>query len=350
MPTASVLRRLAAAAAGTAATLDLGRRLYRRTLPPPEALPPALDGAAVRTFEMPEGRVNVYVRPGAGPPVVFVHSFNAAASSREVAPLFEHLATTTRRPLYALDWLGFGRSARPAAAAYGPALYQRQLRSFLATLDAPADLVALSLGGEHAAAVTLAQAPLVRRLVLVAPTGLGPADQRRGPAPVGRIMIRLADRLGAFELLFYPLTLRRVLRGFYARQVFRDPTAVPDALVDYAYATTHVRGVHHAPRRFVDGTLYDVDDPVRDLYARLYRPTLLLVPAPAPGEAPRPDADDPDADAALVQRFDRADALVAAHPRDLRLERLPGGLLPHWEAPQPCFEALRAFLDATTLD
>jgi hypothetical protein len=159
-------------------------------------------------------------------------------------------------------------------------------------------------------------------------------------------MIRLADRLGAFELLFYPLTLRRVLRGFYARQVFRDPDAVPDALVDYAYATTHVRGVHHAPRRFVDGTLYDVDDPARDLYARLYRPTLLLVPTPAPGDA-APDAADPDAadaDEALVQRFDRAEALVADHPRDLRLERVPGGLLPHWEAPEPCFEAVRAFL------
>jgi hypothetical protein len=66
------------------------------------------------------------------------------------------------------------------------------------------------------------------------------------------------------------------------------------------------------------------------VYARLYRPTLFLTP-----EAP----------ASTVQSFDRLPALLDHNPRDLSHQALPGGLLPHWEAPAPFFDAVDDFLD-----
>jgi len=275
---------------------------------------------------VPAGRVNTYVREGTGTPIVLLHSFNAAASPFEIRPIFERLAEATDRPLYALDWLGFGRSARPDVD-YHPALYHDQLYRFLTTVvGEPVDLVGLSLSCEYAAYAALQTAPLVRRLALICPTGL---SEKRGPSFLGKAGIRLADRIGAFDLLFHRLTRRASLKDFYERQVFLDPAALPDELLDYASVTSHAQGAPSAPRRFVDGSLF-LDRVADDVYARLYRPTLILTPQ-------RP--------ADTVQRFDLLPDLLDAHSRDLTHFALPGGLLPHWEAPAPFFDV---FLDWAT--
>jgi len=310
--------------AGAYAGLAAARWWNQRKLPPSTALPPALNWEA-RTLETRHGRTHCYVRPGTGRPILLLHSFNAAASTFEMKPIADHLAATTDRPLYAVDWLGFGRSDRPDLD-YTPDIYAQQLYEVLTDgLDAPADLVAPSLGAEYAAWMGLQAAPQVHRLVLVSPTGL---TVPRGPSPTGRLGLALAARTGAFELLFYRLTRRATLRGFYERQVFLDPDAIPSALVDYAQATTHSKGAHYAPRRFVDGSLY-VNDVCQQIYARLYRPTLLLTP-----ETPGP----------TVQSFDLLPTLLDQNPRNLTHRTLPGGLMPHWEEPSPFFDAVDAFL------
>jgi len=296
----------------------------RRSLPPSSSLPPALDWDT-RAIETPHGRGHCYVRPGTGPPIVLLHSLNAVASSYEMKPIAEHVAQHTERPLYAVDWLGFGRSARPALD-YTPAVYTRQLFHVLAALPTrPADLVALSLGCEYAAQMGLQAAPWVRRLVLVSPTGF---TTPRGPSGLGRLALALAGPTGLFELFFAQLTRSASLRRFYERQVFLEPGTVPDDLVDYAAATARAKGAHHAPRRFVQGRLY-LDDVASSVYSRLYRPTLLLTPSdPGP----------------TVQSFDRLPAVLDQNSRMLTHRPLPGGLMPHWDAPAPFFETLDAFL------
>lgn len=300
------------------------RRVRQHNLRLPSAVPPALD-ASVRTFELMEGRVRFYHRDGAGVPVVLLHSLNAAASSAEMQPLFDHLAAHTTRPLYAMDWLGFGLSERPPVR-YSPSLYIRQLRRFLSEyVHQPADLVALSLGCEYGAAVGHSLPYLVRRLALIAPTALAAPDEA---SLLRQTAVRVADHLGAFEALYYRLTREEALRGFYERQVFRDPAAVPGALVSYARETTQVRGAHHAPRYFVEGALF-TRDVARHAYAHLRVPTRFLLPQDASG---------------LIQNFDRLDDLLARNPSYLSATRLPGGLLPHWESPGAFFPVLDDFL------
>lgn len=317
-----------AATVGTAAAVTGLRALVRNGLAAPSTLPPALSAPA-RTATLPEGSVNYYHRPGTGQPVVLVHSFNAAASSFELEPVFNHLAETTSRPLYALDWLGFGRSDRPDIH-YTPDLYRSHLFTFIRDIvETPVDIVALSLGCEYAASVALGAAPLVEKVVLLNPTGLGP---RRGPSAFGSAMIRAADATGLFELLFYRLTRGASLRDFYERQVFLRKEDVPDALVDYAHVTSHALGAPHAPRRFIEGTLF-LDDVATDVYSRLYRQTLVLTP------------EDP---ARTVQRFDRLPEVLESNTRFLQHQPLPGGLLPQWESGAPhdrCTEAISAFLN-----
>lgn len=296
----------------------------RSTLYRPEDLPPALK-AAVREQELMEGRARFYEREGTGVPLVLLHSFNAAASSYEMKPIFEHVAATTSRPIYALDWFGFGLSDRPPVR-YRPALFQRQLRRFLSEyLNEPADVVALSLGAAYAAVVA-AEAPfLVRKVVLIAPTGLSRSD---GPSFVQRALFGLTDGAGAFELFFYRLARRETLRRFYTDQVFSDGIEVPHGLVNYAFLTTNVRGAHHAPRRFLDGTLF-LHAHVRHAYARLRRPTLIVTP---------------EQDDGLIQSSETLSDVAASNDAYIQIHTLPTGLLPHWEAPEAFFDLLDDFL------
>lgn len=307
----------AAAAAGATTA-------YHRSLPPAHTLDPALNLDS-RILDTTHGRVHLYHRPGTGTPLVFLHSFNAVASPMEMRPLVEHYAEATDRPLWALDWLGFGRSER-TRRRYTPQTYHDVLYAVLSDAVGPADLVACSLGSEFAASVALQAASLVRRCVFIAPTGL---SAKRGPSPFGRLAVKTAATVGGFTLPYFWLTRPSSLRRYLAAQVFQDAEAVPEALVYYGAQTARIYGAPYAPRHFVDGSLFqrNIDT---EVYARLYRPTLILTP-----ETPAP----------TVQRFDRLSALKQANPRYITHTAVPGGLLPHWERPESTLHAIDHFLD-----
>src|SRR5690554_653095 len=94
-----------------------------------------------------------YSRAGSGRPVVFLHSINAVASAHEMRPLVQRFQRETSRPIYALEWLGFGHSDRPEIS-YTPALLEDQLEHFLARVvrtSEGADVIGLSLGATYAA-------------------------------------------------------------------------------------------------------------------------------------------------------------------------------------------------------
>ncbi len=92
--------------------------------------------------------------------------------------------------------------------------------------------------------------------------------------------------------------------------------------------TTHVRGAHHAPRRFLDGTLF-ITEQVRHAYATLRRSTLIVTP---------------EQDQRLVQSFEVLTDLAAQNDAYIQIHTLPTGLLPHWEAPEAFFDLLDDFL------
>jgi len=272
-----------------------------------------------------EGTVRYYHRPGQGTPLVLLHSFNAAASSFEMKPLFDHYAQTTDRPLYALDWLGFGLSDRPDVV-YRPALFQRQLRRFMSEhVPGAADVVALSLGCEYAATVALPSPFLFRSLTLLSPTSLG---TRANVRTSRKAMVHALAATGTFELFFYRLARRPSIQSYYARQVFKEPEDVPEELVDYAYLTANVKGAHHAPRYFVAGDLF-LGETARTAYASVRVPTLLVIPT-APDDT--------------VQRFERLAHTRARNADVLQVEELDAGLMPQWDSLTALIQRLDTFL------
>lgn len=319
--TALVTGSVALGALITSAVLEKSRRT---ALPWPEQLPPALD-AEVREMEIMEGPCRYYVRPGTGIPIVLLHSINATGSSFEMKPLFNLIAQKTERPVFALDWFGFGLSSRPPVR-YTPGLYQRQLRRFLSEhVEDQADVIAFSLACEYAATVASAFPVLVRKLVCISPTGVG---QDHNHSMWQKTLIGTANSIGAFEVFYSWLTRRESLKRFYEQQLFAPDATVPDELVNYSYTTSHAQGSHYAPRWFLDGSLF-MDEFARRIYTNLETPTLFIIPNRAPK---------------TIQDFDRAAEVQAANNRFINVEMIPTGLLPQWEAPDRTSELIENFL------
>ena len=147
-------------------------------------LPPSLP--VERQFMSgPSGRVAFYASAADGadtPPLLLVHSVNAAASAFEVKPIFER--AVGNRTVYALDLPGFGSSDRPNIA-YTPRL---MTDTILALADeivrrhggGPIDALGLSLSSEFLARAAAERPGRFRSLALVSPTGFDSRGPRLG--------------------------------------------------------------------------------------------------------------------------------------------------------------------------
>ncbi|WP_216322175.1 alpha/beta fold hydrolase [Deinococcus aestuarii] len=233
-------------------------------------LRPAVSGER-RSLTVPGfGRVNSYADPrGTGRPLILTHSVNAAASAYEMRPLWETYAGT--RPVYALEWPGFGSSERPDVT-YTPELMAAALRALVAELGTDVDVVSLSLGGEFVARAALGE-PRIRTLALISPSGFGQPRNGTQRAPADDGGVRLYNRLNSVgDLVYGTLRTRPSIQYFLSRS-FRGP--VPKGVIDYAYDTSHQPGAKYAPLYFVSGRLFN-PDAYGTLYSRLNVPTLVL--------------------------------------------------------------------------
>lgn len=293
------------------------------------SLDPAVDAehleVATRT-----GRVHVYA---AGPgqdcttnPLLLVHTVNAAASVKEVAPLFEHFRTT--RCVYAPDLPGFGLSDRPAQR-YEPETMCEALERVVETIrgrhdGARLDVMAVSLSCEFAVRVALRATDAFSTLALVSPTAMNGAAPPREASAGTRGSALAHAVLGSRAIggpLFALLTTRASI-GFFLRKTFGSD-AVPPDLIDYAHATSHQAGARHAPVSFLSGYLFSRD--AYAMYERLALPVWLC-------HGVRGDFQDYRLAASLCQR-----------PGWSRLE-MSTGALPYFEAADEFVNAYEAFL------
>lgn len=233
-------------------------------------------------FDLPSpgvGRVACYgsvAGDGSVPPLLLVHSVNAAATAYEMEPLFEHYRK--QRPVYALDLPGFGlsdRSERP----YTPRLMTDAVLGIAAEIrrrhaSATIDVIALSLGCEFAARAVTEAAGSFRSIALISPTGF---DQRaaRAAQKAGGAKTRAMPWL--HSLLSLPLWKRGLFSALTSRASIRyflqktwGAKEIDEGLLEFDYIATHQPGAENAPYYFVSGYLFSND--ALDLYRALTLP------------------------------------------------------------------------------
>jgi pimeloyl-ACP methyl ester carboxylesterase len=234
-------------------------------------LGPALDGERIEIGSA-AGRIAFYAA-GAGPPMLLVHSVNAAASAAEVRPLYDHFRAT--HTVFAPDLPGYGFSDR-SDRDYTPRLMTDALHAVAAAIGercgaVPVDALAVSLSCEFLARAAVEQPARYRRLALVSPTGLRGGQRLREAAGRTRAMPWFLAALrgpGWGGALFRGLTRPGVVRYFLERTW--GSKGIDERLWRYCVATARQPGAEHAPLHFLSGGLFSTD--IHDVYERLAMP------------------------------------------------------------------------------
>jgi len=211
----------------------------------------------------PVGRLTYYSArpetPGQLPPLLLIHSINAAGSAYEVRPLYEHYRQF--RTVYALELPGFGHSER-GKRVYSVRMMTDAILSVLRAIQhdhgsTPIDALAVSLSSEFLARA-ISEMPLAfRSAALVSPTGFRARDKASKWRDGTRGMPWLH---GLFEFPAWSEGLFRLLSSRASIRFFLKKTWGSDnydrGLADYDYITTHQPGAQHAPYYFVSGYLF----------------------------------------------------------------------------------------------
>jgi len=235
------------------------------------ALPPAVSGQRV-VFDSPAGRLCVWVA-GEGPPLLLVHSVNAAASAAEVRPLHDHYRAG--RTVFSIDLPGYGESER-SDRAYTPRLMTDALHATVALIQArcgpaPIDALAVSLACEFLARAAAEAPAAFRSLALISPTGFNGTRAWRGAPGSTRGMPWLLTALrgpGWGGALFRALTRPGVIRYFLERTW--GSKAIDETLWRFDVLTTRQPGAEFAPLHFLSAGLFSAD--IHTVYEALALP------------------------------------------------------------------------------
>ncbi len=262
------------------------------------------------------------------PPLLLIHSVNAAGSAAEVAPLFDHYRTS--RPVYALDLPGFGFSSR-ADRAYTPRLMTDAVLALLDVMQrnhggAAVDVLGVSLSCEYAARAQREAPERIRRVALVSPTGFSRAKRRYGP-PGSDLGLPWLYKLFTWPFwsdgIYRNLTRPSVVRYFLQRTF--GAKKIDEALWRYAVLTTRQSGAKHAPFYFVSAYLFSND--INTLYEAIDCPVCVTM-------ATRGDFTDY-----------QGRTTVQAKP-NWQFHAVEGGALPYFEDLAAFTKVLSPFLDA----
>jgi pimeloyl-ACP methyl ester carboxylesterase len=239
---------------------------------------PALSEASIPgSYWQWRGEPIYYVRAGEPqpqrPPLLLIHGFGASSDHwrKNISELSNEFE------VWAIDLLGFGRSAKPEWE-YSGNLWRDQLDDFITNVvGKPVVLAGNSLGG-YAALCVAAQCPKsAAGLILINSAGLFSESQpTSAPSPWRKAVSAVAKTLfqqdWASFLLFHYVRQRSVIRKTL-QKVYLDRSTVTDRLVEEIYLPACDRG---APKVFASVFRTPQGEKVDVLLSQLTCPLLML--------------------------------------------------------------------------
>jgi pimeloyl-ACP methyl ester carboxylesterase len=240
------------------------------TLAPNEASIPG-------TYWQWRGESIYYVRAGEPqpqrPPLLLIHGFGASSDHwrKNISELSQEFE------VWAIDLLGFGRSAKPEWQ-YSGDLWRDQLDDFITqVIGKPAVLAGNSLGGYAALCVAAQRPNSAAGLILI--NSAGPFSES-APAPppspwqkaISSLTKGLFQQNWASWLLFQYVRKRSVIRKTL-QKVYLDQSAVTDRLVEEIYLPSCDAG---APKVFASVFRTPQGEKVDILLSQLTCPLLML--------------------------------------------------------------------------
>ncbi len=310
------LRPLGALAGLTGAAALVNRSLAHRSALPIDRLGGTRRAWTWRGYE-------IFVTEfGAGPAILFVHGVYAGASSyefRKIAPLLgrDHRVVV-------MDLIGCGLSEMPPLEYSGELFVEQIVDAIGELFEGPLTLVGSSLGGAFAIRAATRTADRVKRLVAIAPTGLGGVLDKEPTAMMRAITAFIRTPIVG-ESLYNLIASRTAIGWFLREQTYADRASATPEVIDHFSAVTHQPGARYVPAAFI-GQALNIDVALDLPFVEM--PLLVLW-----GEKSNPT--NPVAHAAEYVRL----------APDARLETFSGAaLLPHEERAEAVAASIAAFV------
>lgn len=235
------------------------------TLPKPDQ--PIIAGATPGYAEFGEYKTYYEQIGNTGLPVLLIHGIGGGSSVFQYRKNAQAIADAGYR-VWAIDLLGFGRSSRPAIR-YTQDLHRAQIESFIRdVIQEKTNIVANGVAAAYTIRLAAQQPDLVRKLILIGPTGL---ERQTRP--------QNADRVSDFNLiafwgdLVYGLFTTPFGQRFFLDQAYYSEASFTPEVVetyDYNLKAPNAQWVVYS---FATGSL---DQDVRSYWAKVQSPTLLL--------------------------------------------------------------------------
>lgn len=223
-----------------------------------------------------------YETLGQGKPIVLLPAFSTVSSRSEMGKIAQLLATQFQ--VYALDWLGFGASQRPSLD-YQPLIFQHLLEDFVASIfDEPIILIATGHSAGYAIELAKQHPHQVRKLILVAPTWLGPLRAMGLPNTVRGAVRQIVRSPILGQFLYQINTTPWFLRLMYSRHVYKNTNKLTPEFIAQKRQITQQKGARYAPAAFVTGKLDPTSDQAEFLanLAALSCPIFVILTEDAP--------------------------------------------------------------------
>jgi pimeloyl-ACP methyl ester carboxylesterase len=171
------------------------------------------------------------------PALLLVHGFGASTDHwrKNIAQLQDNFE------VWAIDLLGFGRSAKPNIA-YGGDLWQQQLTDFIKeVIQKPTVLAGNSLGGYASLCAAAKDNLLIAGLILINSAGPFSDQKTVQPSLLGKLTKTILLQPWASYLLFQYTRRKSVIRKTLEK-VYLDKNAVTEQLIEDIYRPSSDKG------------------------------------------------------------------------------------------------------------
>lgn len=267
----------------------------------------------------------VYEFLGLGKPVLLLPAFSTVSTRAEMKGIARSLATNFQ--VVTLDWLGFGQSDR-ISIDYRPEIYHQLLKDFIEyAFSAPVTIIAAGHAAGYALKVAKNCPNIVSKLILVAPTWLGPLRAMGAPRSLASFALKLVRSPIVGQTLYYLNTTPSFLRWMYRRHVYVENTLLTNEFIKQKRNISQQQGARYAPAAFVTGRLDPVSDRATFLhpFQSLSIPISIVIAENAPPKS-------------------KAEMEAIAQLPNVETIRLPGTLGLHEEYSDRVSEAILPFL------
>lgn len=202
------------------------------------------------------------------PPLLLIHGFGASTDHwrKNIAQLQEHFQ------VYAMDLLGFGRSAKPRLE-YNGNLWCEQLHDFITeVIKRPAVLAGNSLGGYACLCLASQYPDSAAGLILINSAGPFSNTTSGKPSLMQKVSSWVFKQSWVTYLLFQRLRQRSVIRKTLEK-VYLDKTTVTDQLVEDIYRPSCDKG---AAQVFAEVFKNPQGEKIDNLLQQLQCPLLMI--------------------------------------------------------------------------